>query len=108
MNNISRSTIINYLKKGKELGWCNYNPKEENKKITDKNLEFYKKSRKKIEVFKNDISLGVFESITYVEKHSMELFGVQVSNKNILLISVMNSVVVSDLEVISFIAIPPI
>ena len=46
-------------------------------------MEFYKKSRKKIEVFKNDISLGVFESITYVEKHSMELFGVQVSNKHI-------------------------
>ena len=81
--NISRSTIINYLKKGKELGWCNYNPKEENKKITDGMVEFYKKSMKKIEVFKNDISLGVFESITYVEKHSMELFGVQVSNKHI-------------------------
>lgn len=30
--NLSRSTIVNYLKKGVLLNWCDYNPKEELKK----------------------------------------------------------------------------
>lgn len=34
---ISRSTIIIYLKKGTELGWCNYNPKEERKNTAKNN-----------------------------------------------------------------------
>jgi len=33
---LSRSVVINYLKKGSEVKWCNYNPKEEMKKVGQK------------------------------------------------------------------------
>lgn len=39
----SSSTICNYLKKGTKLGWCNYDPKEENEKtIAKKSKEKWK------------------------------------------------------------------
>ena len=34
---INKTTIIKYLKKGNELGWCNYNAKEELKKAGGRN-----------------------------------------------------------------------
>ena len=40
---VNKNTIWCYLKKGKELGWCNYNPKEENKKGIAKSHENCKK-----------------------------------------------------------------
>ena len=36
---MSRVTIRSYLKKGMELGWCNYNAKEESKKASRRNGE---------------------------------------------------------------------
>ena len=30
--NLNRYTIINYLKRGTKIGWCNYDPKEEAKR----------------------------------------------------------------------------
>lgn len=34
---LNRSTVIKYLKKGNNLGWCNYNPKEEMRKSANSN-----------------------------------------------------------------------
>ena len=34
---IGRTTTINYLNKGRELGWCNYNAKEEQKRNGERN-----------------------------------------------------------------------
>ncbi|XZI06026.1 zinc-ribbon domain-containing protein (plasmid) [Clostridium perfringens] len=69
---ISRTTLINYLKKGTKLGWCNYNPKEEAKKCS-----------KKIEIFKDNQSLGIFESCSELKRQSEELFGVKLVLQNI-------------------------
>ena len=69
--------MIKYLKKGTQLGWCNYNAKEELKKWSDKN------HKKKIEIFKDNISFGVFESIIDLERQSEELFGVKLFSTNI-------------------------
>lgn len=75
--NLTPTTIIKYLKKGTQLGWCNYNAKEELKKWSDKN------HKKKIEIFKDNISFGVFESIIDLERQSEELFGVKLFSTNI-------------------------
>ena len=71
---ISKNTIIRYLKKGMELGLCTYDFER-------------KKNSKRIEVFKNNVSLGIFESCTYVEKHSEELFGVKLIQGEISLVT---------------------
>ena len=68
------STIIKYLKKGEKLGWCNYNSKEEMKKSA---LKAGKKNGKKLEVFKNNKSEGIFESVKQLERDSKKIFGVK-------------------------------
>lgn len=40
--NICDSTVRNYLKKGTELGWCNYNPKQSMKKNSRKIIQLSK------------------------------------------------------------------
>ena len=69
-----RTTIIRYLKKGVKLNWCNYNPKEE---FIKHNKKLGKSYSKIVEVFKNGVSVGVFESVSKIEKLSNELFGVK-------------------------------
>ncbi|MDC4245549.1 hypothetical protein [Clostridium perfringens] len=59
--NLSTMTIRNYLKKGTKLGWCDY----------DANFG------KKVEIFKNNKSLGIFPSCAELERQSEELFGVK-------------------------------
>lgn len=82
--NISRTGIINYLKKGVKLGWCNYEPKEEMMKCGKVNGEKLKKKlSKKVEIFKNEISLGVFESVVELSKQSEEKFGVKLDHRSI-------------------------
>lgn len=78
--NLNKNTIIKYLKQGAKLGWCNYNSKKEQIKINKSNG---KKNGKSIEIFKNNISLGVFESMTELEKQSEELFGVKLLHSSI-------------------------
>lgn len=70
---LHKGTIRTYLKRGNELGWCEYNAQEE--QIRNK--------CKPVEIFKDGISLGIFESIANLEKCSKELFGVQLSNASI-------------------------
>lgn len=69
--NLEKSTVNKYLKKGIELGWCNYDPKEEMRKSVSKNG---KNNGKKVEIFKNGKSLGVFESCSGLERQSKKLF----------------------------------
>ena len=74
---VSYATIITYLKKGYKLRWCNYDAKEEVKRHSSKNG---KANRKSIEVFKDETSLGVYTSITELEKVSEKTFGVKLFN----------------------------
>jgi hypothetical protein len=75
------STIISYLKKGSQIwDWCNYNPKEESLKINSING---KKCCKKVEIFKDGISLGVFNSATELAIDSEKLFGVKLLSSGI-------------------------
>ena len=77
---LSHNTIRNYLKKGNMLGWCNYNPKEEMKKSALKNRE---KTTRKVEIFKNSVSLGIFNSCSELVEQSEELFGVKLKYSGI-------------------------
>lgn len=63
------ATIRNYLKQGNDIGWCNYDVEE----------EIYKRNHKgckKVEIFKNQVSLGIFESCSKLGRESERLFGV--------------------------------
>ncbi|HAT4302323.1 TPA: hypothetical protein I9089_002430 [Clostridium perfringens] len=78
--NLDRCTINRYLKKGTKLGWCEYDPRKEKIKSALKNSSLCKK---KVEIFKDNQSLGVFESYKELAKQSEELFGVKLLSQNI-------------------------
>jgi transposase len=80
---LDRKTIIRYLKKGTKLGWCDYDPKAEIRKSNSKNG---KMSGKPVEVFKDDISLGIFSSCSEIERQSEELFGIKLLKDSMYLI----------------------
>lgn len=61
--NLGKATVYKYLRQGTKLKWCNYIPKQNNKKP--------------IEIFKDGKSLGIFESGAELERQSEELFGVK-------------------------------
>ena len=65
---LSNNTIRTYLHKGNKLNWCNYAPKTGNKKIS---------------VYKNGELIGIFQSINYFSKHSIDIIGFRIENKNI-------------------------
>lgn len=77
----NRTSIIKWLKTGTELGWCCYNPKKEIKiahlKNADRNI---KRCSKKVEVFKDGKSVGVFSSCSELERCSEKIFGVKLYN----------------------------
>lgn len=77
---VSSRTIIMYLKKGIKHKWCDYNGKEELKKSVSKNG---KMNGKQVEVFKDGVSVGIFDSCAELERQSEELFGVKLHNTNI-------------------------
>lgn len=76
----NRNTISTYLKKGAKLGWCAYNPKEEMRKRNSKNG---KSNGKQVEIFKDNILLGVFKSASELERQSENLFGVKLLQSGI-------------------------
>lgn len=78
--NLSRTTTTKYLKKGAKLGWCNYNPDLEKIKGGKSTTKFKYKA---VEVFKDNISLGVFQSAKYLDNVSLDVFGVKFSRKSI-------------------------
>ena len=67
------STIIGWLKEGNSYGWCHYDAKEEQRKSALKSG----KNSKKVEIFKNNISLGIFPSCHELERQSEEIFGIK-------------------------------
>lgn len=78
--NLHSSTISKYLKKGTEIGWCEYNSKEESKKATKNAIN---STKKYIEIFKDNVSLGIFKGITELGRQSEKLFGIRLSNQGI-------------------------
>lgn len=72
--NINPSTVREYLIKGTELGLCSYNPEEESKIGSSKSGL---SNGKRVEVFKDNVSLGIYESATGLARKSEELFGIR-------------------------------
>ena len=68
------------MKKGNRLGFCEYNVELELKKSRSKNSKL---KGKKVEIFKNGISLGVFLTCMELERQSEELFGVNLLHTGI-------------------------
>lgn len=78
---VNRVTAIEYLKIGSVIGLCDYNPHEEFKKNSERNGKL---NGRRVEVFdKDNASVGIFESASYLERESERLFGVKISAKKI-------------------------
>jgi very-short-patch-repair endonuclease len=81
---LKKCCVIKYLKQGTKLGWCYYNPKDEQEKSNIKRGEFLKQiTSKKVEIFIDDKSLGIFESENELARKSECLFGIKLDSKNI-------------------------
>lgn len=78
--NISSATISKYLKQGTKQKWCSYNPKEESFKGSSKSG---KRNGKRVAIFLNGESKGVFDSCHELERQSLEIFGVKLNTGNI-------------------------
>ena len=75
--NIPWVTCIKYIKRGNEIwDWVNYDPKSE----TIKNIE---KSKIRVELFDNYISVGIFNSIKEMIDKSVELFGIKFDDSSL-------------------------
>jgi hypothetical protein len=79
--NINISTAREYLVKGSNIWeWIDYNPRDEMEKTLSLGEVV---CRKRVEVFKNGVSLGEFDSIHDLERQSESLFGVKLDNRHI-------------------------
>lgn len=74
MYNLSSTAILSYLKKGNQIGWCSYNPIEQRNKGLNIGRII---SKKPVEIFKDNKSLGKFKSLTDLSKKSLMLFGIK-------------------------------
>lgn len=74
MGGYTRTGVSNWLTIGSKLEWCNYNPNEEMIKSA---MKCGKANSKQVEMFKDGISLGIFESATDLARKSEELFGIK-------------------------------
>ena len=77
---LNKNTIRRYWNRGIDLGWCKYDPKEES---FNGGSRAGKMRGKKVEIFKDSVSLGVFNSATDIERESEKLFGTILSHTNI-------------------------
>ncbi|MDU3410160.1 hypothetical protein [Clostridium sp.] len=78
---IERATVIKYLKKGNELGWCVYNPEEEKLKASKK---LNKANGKPIDVFKpNGEYISTYKNARDLERKSIEDFGFDLDYRGI-------------------------
>lgn len=80
MGGYTRAGVSNWLYKGNELGWCNYDTHEEMVKSA---LNTGKANGKKVEIFKDGISLGIFESGADISRQSEKLFGIKLLQSHI-------------------------
>lgn len=71
---VSDGTIRNYLKVGNQNGWSNYDVEKESRKGKRKAGQM---GAKPVEILKNRQSLGIFFSVTQLERQSKKLFGVK-------------------------------
>lgn len=78
--NLNQGVVISYLNKGASLNLCSYNPYEQTLK-TAYNIAGHNK--KTVEIFKDGISLGIFESTSELERQSEEVFGVKLLHGSI-------------------------
>ena len=69
---LNSRTIRNWLNKWAKIGLCTYNSTEESRKTIIKNKIL---SSKKIEVFKDNVSLEIFLSIGDLERRSLDVLG---------------------------------
>lgn len=76
----SPSTIRIYLKKGHKLGWCHYDAKEESIKNIGKGGKL---KGIPVEVFKDEKSLGVFESAKELCRQSEDIFNIKFDHSSI-------------------------
>ena len=76
---IGKRSVIRYLKRGNNLGWCDYDSKKESIRIA----KMLKGNGKKVEIFKENISLGKFESCSDLARKSIKLFKIKLANNSI-------------------------
>lgn len=74
MIGLNEQTVRKYLKQWVAIGLCSYNPLESSKQSGKKNGKL---CGKEVEIFKDNISLGIFESCMELERQSEENFGVK-------------------------------
>lgn len=77
---LSRQSILRYLKNGHKLKLCIYDTREEMKRVGRK---IQLSNGRKVEVFKDNVSLGIFNSITEIERQSMNKFGTKMIHQAI-------------------------
>lgn len=78
--NLTKETIGKYLKQGALLRWCEYNPKAESHRINILNSKkIGKRQEKKVIIYKDNIGIGVFDSLTELSNKSEELYGVNLN-----------------------------
>lgn len=65
----SRNTMVIWLKQGDKLDWCHY----------DANEERLKNGKKRIRIFKNEICLGLFNSIKELSLKSKQKFNIELN-----------------------------
>lgn len=74
------SSVRMFLNRGKKLGYCNYDGKKVLEKSWENNTS---KFGKRVEIFKDGKSLGIFPSCIELERQSEELFGVKLLHSGI-------------------------
>ena len=75
---VQYGTVANWLKQGSVLGLCKYDAEFEKKNYTKLRIESSKRTcSKQVEIFKDDVSLGVFSSAAELSRKSEKLFGVK-------------------------------
>lgn len=81
--NIDRSTVIKYLKKWTDIGYCNYDANIENIKNNKRHNQRNKKFNKRVCVYKNGDPIRVYESLSNLDKRSINDFGVRLNFRNV-------------------------
>lgn len=81
---LSRHTVLKYLKIGNDNKWCCYNSDNARREGYEKASQHNKdKFGKRIQVFKDGESLGIFESCAELSRQSEKLFGVKLLHGSI-------------------------
>lgn len=73
---VSEASAISYLNRGKALGLCKYDGKENQRKIMGK----------RVSIEKDGIEIGVFDSVSHLSNLSLELLGVKLVKSQIALV----------------------